>query len=80
VTGTTAHREKGLPSRGLFLLLAVVAALLIIAAYANSLHNEFHFDDSHVIVNNAYIRSLRNIPSFFTDACGRRRGKPKARS
>jgi protein O-mannosyl-transferase len=68
VIGTTAHREKGLASRGLFLLLSVVAALLIIAAYANSLHNEFHFDDSHVIVNNAYIRNLRNIPSFFTDA------------
>lgn len=55
-------------SRSAFLILALIAAALIVAAYANSLHNEFHFDDSHVIVNNVYIRSLRNIPRFFTDA------------
>ncbi len=42
--------------------------VLIIACYANSLSNSFHFDDSHVIENNAYIRSLRNIPRFFRDA------------
>lgn len=68
MTRTTADRENGLASRGRFLLPAFVAALLVIAAYANSLHNDFHFDDSHVIVNNAYIRSLRNVPAFFTDA------------
>lgn len=62
-------RPKPVPaSRGGFLVLAFVAAVLIVAAYANSLHNDFHFDDSHVIVNNVYIRSLRNIPLFFTDA------------
>ncbi|MEO8033012.1 MAG: hypothetical protein ABI837_01160 [Acidobacteriota bacterium] len=48
--------------------MAVVAAALIVIAYANSLHNDFHFDDSHVIVNNVYIRSLSNIPLFFKDA------------
>jgi tetratricopeptide (TPR) repeat protein len=43
------------------------AALLVtVAAYANHFHNDFHFDDSHTILNNAYIRSLRNIPLFFT--------------
>jgi len=42
--------------------------VLILAAYANSLHNSFHFDDSHVIQTNLYIRSLSNIPTFFTDA------------
>jgi len=43
-------------------------AVLIVLAYANSIHNSFHFDDSHVIQTNLYIRSLSNIPKFFTDA------------
>ena len=42
--------------------------MLIVAAYANSLHNSFHFDDSHVIQSNVYIRSLHNVPLFFKDA------------
>ena len=37
-------------------------------AYANHFRNGFHFDDSHAIVDNPYIRSLKNIPRFFTDA------------
>src|SRR5580693_6374249 len=37
-------------------------------AYANHFRNGFHFDDSHAIVDNAYIRSLKNTPLFFTDA------------
>ena len=44
------------------------AILLIVASYVNSLSNSFHFDDSHVIENNAYIRSLGNTARFFTDA------------
>jgi tetratricopeptide (TPR) repeat protein len=36
--------------------------------YANHFRNGFHFDDSHAIVDNPYIRSLKNIPLFFTDA------------
>ncbi len=42
--------------------------ILFLAAYANSLDNSFHFDDSHVIESNAYLRSLRNVPLFFKDA------------
>ena len=42
--------------------------LFVLVAYSNSLHNSFHFDDSHVIVDNLFIRSLANIPHFFTDA------------
>jgi len=38
------------------------------AAYSNSFHNSFHFDDSHVVQRNLYIRSLTNIPLFFRDA------------
>lgn len=46
---------------------SVVLLLLILAAYSNHWHNSFHFDDYHTIENNAYIRSLTNIPSFFTN-------------
>ncbi len=47
-------------------LAAIVLA--VCAVYSNSFHNSFHFDDFHTIVDNPYIRSLRNVPRFFTDA------------
>jgi len=56
------------PSIAVFLFLALLAVAAIWAAYANHFHNSFHFDDGHVIQNNAYLRSLRNIPGFFTGA------------
>jgi len=46
----------------LAILLAVVTVV-----YANHFHNSFHFDDSHTIQENPYIRSLRNLPLFFTN-------------
>ena len=55
-------------AKGRWRLAAAFCTLLIIAAYANSLHNSFHFDDAHVIVSNVYIRSLHNVPLFFRDA------------
>ena len=48
--------------------LPIVAALLVCAAYANHFQNSFHFDDIHTIVDNPAMRSLRNVPRFFTDA------------
>lgn len=51
-----------------FLVACVVAAAATTAAYANHFGNSFHFDDSHTIVDNLFIRDLRNIPRFFTDA------------
>ncbi len=39
--------------------------LLILIVYSNHFNNSFHFDDSHSIQNNGYVRSLRNIPLFF---------------
>ena len=54
--------------RARFLLACAAAIALIAAAYANSLHNSFHFDDSHVIENNRYLRSLDFVPRYFTDA------------
>ena len=50
------------------LVLAIALLIGILAAYSNHFHNDFHFDDSHTIVNNAAIRDWRNIPRFFTDA------------
>ncbi|MEN6439307.1 MAG: tetratricopeptide repeat protein [Syntrophobacter sp.] len=53
------------------LLLAALASVLVCAvvlAYSNHFQNGFQFDDSHVIQNNLHLRSLSNIPKFFTDA------------
>lgn len=47
---------------GIFLMM-----LLCAITYANHFQNGFHFDDSHTIQNNAYIRNIRNIPLFFKD-------------
>jgi protein O-mannosyl-transferase len=51
-----------------YLLAAALGAAALFFAYSNSLHNAFHYDDLHVIVNNVYIRSLHNVPLFFRDA------------
>ena len=49
--------------------LTLIGLLLAIGlAYANSLQNSFHFDDFHTVADNPAIRSLRNVPRFFTDA------------
>jgi tetratricopeptide (TPR) repeat protein len=57
-----------IPRRLSFAVYCAAAIALVIAAYASSLHNSFHFDDSHVIETNLYLRSLGNVPRFFTDA------------
>src|ERR1700689_889971 len=62
-TGGAATQPEGKR----ILLFACIAAVAVCAAYANHFHNSFHFDDAHSIVNNVYIRSLRNIPLFLTD-------------
>ena len=53
---------------GLFLGCCLVCLGLLLAAYSNFFQNQFHFDDTHVLVNNLYIRSVGNAPKFFTDA------------
>lgn len=50
------------------MVACTLAFCLLIAAYANHFHNAFHFDDSHYIEQNLYLRSLRNVPVFFVDA------------
>ena len=37
---------------------------IAIALYLNSFNNSFHFDDISSIVENPYIRDLRNLPLF----------------
>ena len=56
------------PSRRSLWLLRLALVLALLLAYANSFHNGFHFDDFHTVVDNPAIRSLSNIPRFFTDA------------
>ncbi|MDQ2978973.1 MAG: tetratricopeptide repeat protein [Acidobacteriota bacterium] len=56
------------PSNRWLTILAILSAAGVFAAYANHFHNSFHFDDGTVIQNNAYLRSLKNIPLFFRDA------------
>lgn len=53
-------------ARRLVWKLAILLAICI--AYANFTHNGFHFDDFHTVVDNPAIRSLNNVPHFFTDA------------
>jgi tetratricopeptide (TPR) repeat protein len=45
---------------------SALAALGLIA-YANALGNTFHFDDYEGILRNVSLRSLANIPAYFTD-------------
>ena len=46
------------------------AALVLVVsiAYSNHFENSFHFDDAHTVEANVHVRSLSNIPKFFTDA------------
>jgi tetratricopeptide (TPR) repeat protein len=46
------------------IFLAVTVGL----CYLGSLSGGFHFDDSHSVQNNLSVRSLSNIPSFWTDS------------
>jgi tetratricopeptide (TPR) repeat protein len=48
-------------------LLGVLLVIATTVTYSNHFFNSFHFDDSHTIVNNVYIKNIRNIPLFFQD-------------
>ena len=50
------------------LVTAGVVLVAVTIAYSNHFHNSFQFDDAHAITDNPYIRTLGNIPRFFTDA------------
>src|SRR3954469_6482029 len=46
----------------------IAVAMLVALAYANHFQNGFHFDDSHAIQDNIYVRDVKNIPRYYTDA------------
>ena len=52
-------------SKTLLVLAGVLAAVTLI--YGAHVNNAFHFDDSHTIVENPYLRDLHNLPRFFAD-------------
>lgn len=52
-------------NRTLIAQILIIVALIVV--YANHFHNDFEYDDSHTIVNNIFIKSIHNIPLFFTD-------------
>lgn len=49
------------------LIAAAVVLTAVTLAYSNHFGNSFQFDDAFVIVDNPFIRSIENIPRFFTD-------------
>jgi len=59
---------------GYLLILALCGGV-----YFNSLHNSFHYDDGHSLVDNPHVRSLAHIPRFFADP-GTFSAMPEARS
>lgn len=54
---------QGVPAWSKILCLFFITSMV----YANSLHNPFHYDDFHSIVDNPQLRSFKNIPSYFTN-------------
>src|ERR1700690_2975050 len=50
-----------------FVILSILVLGAILLTYSNHFNNSFHFDDSHTILNNLFIKDLKNIPLFFKD-------------
>ena len=49
--------------------IAIIGLVALFGVYYNHFDNAFHFDDSHTIVENIYIRDVKkNAKLFFTDA------------
>lgn len=49
-------------------VFALFLAVALTAVYWNHFDNGFHFDDNHTIVNNGYIKDIKNLPLIFKDA------------
>lgn len=46
---------------------AALVAVVTLVAYSGAVGHGFHYDDFHSVVRNPAIRSLANVPRFFTD-------------
>lgn len=64
------HDESATPARRAsgFAIWSAALLLALLATYSNHFDNSFHFDDMHTIVYNPYVRDLRFLPTYFTDA------------
>lgn len=57
---------EGLARQGVVPYLLLL--LVLLAFHGRSLGNGFHYDDEHSLLRNPHLRSLKSLPSFFTDA------------
>jgi protein O-mannosyl-transferase len=55
-------------SRKSLYVFAAFLLVLVLGSYSNSFNAGFQYDDFHQLVKNANIRTLGNIPGFFTNA------------
>lgn len=62
--------EKLLKSKRFHIGVAVVLAISILIVYSNTFNASFHFDDTHVIVENHTIRDLGNLGEIVTGPRG----------
>ena len=53
--------------RTLNLAAAAIIAALCFAVYGNNYEHAYHLDDAYTVVSNTHVRSLANIPRYFTD-------------
>ena len=56
-----------MPRSGTSILPFLIVPLVVFLVHAHSLGNSFHYDDGHSLLRNPHIRSLENLPTFFTD-------------
>jgi len=47
------------------ILIAFTLFVILLVSYSNHFYNTFHFDDSHTIENNPYIKNINNCLKFF---------------
>jgi len=48
-------------------LPALLVPLLVFLVHAGGLDSGFHYDDGHSLLRNPHVRSLANLPAFFSD-------------
>ncbi|MBN1600855.1 MAG: tetratricopeptide repeat protein [Chitinispirillaceae bacterium] len=63
------NRYESLLSRVIANPVLQISSLLLLAflVYSNNFVHEYNLDDCHLIPDNPAVRSLKNIPSYFTD-------------
>ena len=58
--------KRVMENKSAHLIRIAVIALSTFLAYSNSFNSAFHFDDYSSIITHPYIKSMNNIPYFFT--------------